>query len=581
MTLRKLHAFAAGAAALFGAGAIAPAVTAQGAPVLKLPVHWNRLYDYDEIVQLVQRIAATWPEMVEARTIGQSTEGRDLWILIVHNPRTGAHTDKPAFYSDANIHGNEVQGAEANLYTVCYLLERYGRVEQITALLDRVALYIVPSVNVDARVHWFAEANTSSSFRSGAMPVDSDLDGRADEDPADDLDGDGHITQMRKRVPLGEGTHRELRDHPGLMERVRGEQQGDWLMLGSEGIDNDGDGRVNEDGPGGYDLNRNWPSGWAPGYVQFGAGAYPLSQPESRAVADFILAHPNIAGCQAFHNAGGMILRGPGYADYGEYPRADVAVYDTLGREGEFLLPFYRYMVIHKDLYTVWGGFVNWTYEGLGIFSFTNEMWARSRMMQDDERLSAEDRRRWEDRLTLGESYRPWRSYEHPLYGAIEIGGAAKMTGRLPPTWLMEEELHRNAAFVIYHAGEMPETTLSAPRVQPAPGGLHYVDVEVRNARTIPTRSAHAAAKQIGLPDRLTLRGDGIEVLAGGEPTDRFRLQRIDLQERAPQTLRREGGVPGHGRWQARWIVRGAPGTAFEIEFRAEKALDATVRGTL
>ena len=84
------------------------------------------------------------------------------------------------------------------------------------------------------------------------------------------------------------------------------------MLLGFEGIDNDGDGLVNEDPPGGYDLNRNWPADWQPNYVQNGSRDYPFQLPETRAVANFLLAQPNVAGVQSFHNAGGMILRGPG-----------------------------------------------------------------------------------------------------------------------------------------------------------------------------------------------------------------------------------------------------------------------------
>ena len=154
--------------------AVAAPATAQGNKTYKLPLHWNRLYDYDEIVALIDRMQRTWPKMLRVRSLGKSTEGRDLWMLTVNNPDTGDHRDKPAFYTDANIHGNEVQGAETNLYLVWYLMEHYGVLPQITELVDRVAFYVVPSVNVDARAHWFAEPHTSSSFRSGAMPVDDD-----------------------------------------------------------------------------------------------------------------------------------------------------------------------------------------------------------------------------------------------------------------------------------------------------------------------------------------------------------------------------------------------------------------------
>ena len=97
------------------------------------------------------------------------------------------------------------------------------------------------------------------------------------------------------------------------------------MLLGSEGIDNDGDGRVNEDPVGGYDGNRNWASNWQPNYIQGGAMDYPFQLPEAKAVNDFLMTHPNIAGVQSYHNNGGMILRGPGAEWQGEYPARDVA----------------------------------------------------------------------------------------------------------------------------------------------------------------------------------------------------------------------------------------------------------------
>jgi hypothetical protein len=64
---------------------------------------------------------------------------------------------------------------------------------------------------------------------------------------------------------------------------------------------------VNEDGAGGYDMNRNWPADWQPEWIQGGAGPYPLNWPETRAIGDFLLAHPNVAALQSYHNAGGMM----------------------------------------------------------------------------------------------------------------------------------------------------------------------------------------------------------------------------------------------------------------------------------
>ncbi len=116
-----------------------------------------------------------------------------------------------------------------------------------------------------------------------------------DEDKAEDLDGDGATTQMRVKSP--NGTFKMSREDPrSMVPRGPGETGGEYYLVLSEGIDNDADGSFNEDGVGGIDMNRNFPRTWALPYMQNGAGAFPLSEPETRATLDFIVAHPNITG---------------------------------------------------------------------------------------------------------------------------------------------------------------------------------------------------------------------------------------------------------------------------------------------
>jgi hypothetical protein len=314
-----------------------PGLAAGRAPRVEIP--WNRFYDEPEIKAQFARLEAQWPELLSHEVIATSVEGREMPVWILNDPASGPHSVKSAMWVDANVHGNEVQGAEAVLYLAWYLLENKGTNERVDELLGRVAFYLLPMVNPDGRAHWFNEANNPHSSRSGVAPIDNDRDGLFDEDGPDDLNGDGAIVQMRKHVP-GEGTHRLDPDDPRIMVRVPPDQRGDWIYLGSEGVDDDGDGRVNEDGLGGYDMNRAWPSLWMPDHVQYGAGPYPLYWPETLGIATFIVEHPNIGAVQSFHNAGGMILRGPGAEVYGEYPRQDLRVYDEIGRDGERMLPF-------------------------------------------------------------------------------------------------------------------------------------------------------------------------------------------------------------------------------------------------
>ena len=538
----------------------------------RVDIAWNRLYDYPDIYAHLDRLAAEWPELLSYETIGHSVESREMRVYILNNGATGEDRSKPAMWVDGNVHGNEVQGGEAIVYLAWYLLENYGSNERVTELVDTTAFYPLPMVNPDGRASWFNDAHSPHSSRTGVQPTDNDLDGSFDEDAPDDLNGDGHIVQMRKHVP-GEGTHRLDPDDPRVMVRVEPNDEGrrgDWIYVGSEGIDNDGDGRVNEDGPGGYDMNRAWPSLWMPNHIQYGAGPYPLYWPETRCIARFLIDHPNVAAVQSFHNAGGMILRGPGAEAYGSYPRGDVAVYDELGKDGEKMLPFYRYMIIWKDLYSVFGGFVTWTYEGLGIISFTNELWTGSRNSPDD-RVKREDGRHWfDDHLLMGEGFVDWEPYEHPLYGSVEIGGFKKDVGRVPPSFLIEEMLHRNALFCVLHAEAMPKVVIGEPVVTDLGNGVRAVDVIVENHHLIPTRSAMAAQKGIGSPDLFFLEGDGIEVLAGGERSDRFRPERIELQENEPERLVFDEGIGGRGQLRVRWLVRGS-GSAV-LRYEGEKA---------
>ena len=529
------------------------------APTVEIP--WNRFYDYDEIYALLDRLAAQWPELVSMEVIGHSVENREMRVYTLNDPATGPAESKPAMWVDGNVHGNEIQGGEAIVYMAWYLLENRGHVERVTELFEHSAFYLLPMVNPDGRASWFADAHNASSSRSGRMPIDNDGDGLFDEDGPNDLDGDGHIVMMRKYAP-GEGTHRLNADDPRVLERVpRNDKglRGDWLLLGSEGLDDDGDGRVNEDSDGGYDMNRSWPSMWQPGHVQYGAGPYPLYWPEARCIAEFILAHPNIAGVQSFHNAGGMILRGPGADSFGDYPRADLRVYDELGNDGERMLPFYRYMVIWKDLYTVFGGFVNWTYEGLGIISFTNELWTRSRQYPDDSNdRSGGGRHDFDDTLLMGAGFIDWHPYEHPLYGEVELGGFRKDVGRVPPTFLIEEMLHRNALFTLKHADAMPRVAVRSLEVSDLGDGTFAVDAVFENQHLIPTRTARAADKRVGTPDVISISGDGIEVLAGGVRRDRFRPEVLDWVEREPARILAEGGIPGRGELRVRWFVTGS-----------------------
>ncbi|MCZ6836173.1 MAG: M14 family metallopeptidase [Planctomycetota bacterium] len=556
-----------------------PAIAQQQVPS-RVDIAFNRYYDYDEITDLLHQLVEAYPELLSLQSLGKSEQGREMWMVTLNNPETGDDSEKPAMWIDGNVHGNEVQAAETVLYTIWYLAKSYGEVEPLTKLMDRCAFYLLPMQNPDGRDYWFDEPNTPSSSRSGQRPTDNDYDGQLDEDGPEDLDGDGHIGRMWRFDP--NGMFRRNAKDPRIIERVGDGEKGELSRAGSEGIDNDGDGRINEDGPGGYDMNRNWPTDWQPNYIQFGAGDYPFDRPETKAIGQFILAHPNIAAGQSYHNSGGMILRGPG-ASYAKdtYPRSDLRMYDKLGEAGEEMLPFYRYMVLYVDLYTVHGGFVNWLAEGLGIASFTNELWSSAKILQSKEaRLDSEGRMRWQDRVLFGQTFTDFTEYDHPTLGRVLIGGGTKYSSRNTPPFMLEEGCHRNFAFTMFHAGHMPQISFDWVEVKSLGDDLWQITLEIGNEKIIPSRTGIAAANKIGQPDRLTLSGDGVQVVVSGRLNDRFDTTINTVKDRK-HIIRHESGIPGEGRSTFRYLVTGPTGASVTLRYEAEKTMNIETTFTL
>jgi len=540
--------------------------SAQGSdPQFRVKLDFNRWHDYAELREDLLRLERAYPKFLRYSSIGKSYEGRDMMVMTINNPDTGPEESKAAMYIEANVHGNEIQGGEVCLYTVWYLMENYDKIAEVKRLVDERVFYILPTVNPDG--HDYFMHGTGSGARSGHVPVDDDNDGLFDEDPPNDLNGNGVIEQIRKYVP-GEGDFRISHRDPRIMERVPDGERGDWVLLGSEGIDDDGDGRVNEDGPGSYDPNRNWASDWQPDYIQGGAMDYPFQLPEARAVADFMMARPNIAGVQSYHNSGGMILRGPGAEWMGEYPSEDVAFYDRLGQQGERILPYYRYIVIWSGLYTVHGGFIDWTNDGLGITSFSNELWNGSQYFNSPELIEqqedpdspiSQDRARYffDDYLEFGDEYVEWAPFEHPEYGAVELGGWKKYFGRVPPRFMNEELAHRNMAFSLYQADQMPLMQMGETTVERVGGNVYRVRVELVNDKIMPTITALAARNHVVPPDLLTLEGN-VEVITAGLVRNKFQPGPTDqIDQHDLKRIMFHNGHPGQTRRIVEYLVNG------------------------
>ncbi len=571
--------------------AVLPSSAAARDEAITVPLRFDRYYSLEDMYKSVQALVKAYPRMAVLEEVGRSDEGRPIYAVTVNNPATGRPTDKPAIYVDGNTHGNEIQGGEICLYLLQYILSNYGTNPEVTELLDRACFYVVPVVNADGRYHFFADANSPNSNRTLRIPMDDDHDGLVDEDGAEDLDGDGNLCMMRKRDAFGQ--YKTDPADPRLMVRVKPGEKGEWTILGEEGIDNDGDGIINEDGAGYVDPNRNWGFEWEPQYVEQGAGPYPFAGKGLKALAEWIYSKPNIAVGWTFHNCGGMFLRGPSSKRIGEYPRSDVAVYDFVGKQAEKIIPGYKYMLSWKELYPTYGDSGEWLTEMTGAYGFVAEVYqtraegfhgqagkGRPEGGDDgapdmmDDGVSELERLKFNDELTQGELYKPWKTFKHPVYGEVEIGGWVKMSTRLPAPFLIGEMVHRNAMTVLFSAKNVPEVGLEITEVKALGGGLFRVRTRLTNSRMVPSMSALAQKNRIYPMDMLTVSGRGVKVLAGGTLYDSLRGE-VAYNDKRPELQFLT--VPSFGKIEHQFLVEGSGELKVAYESRHAGRREKTV----
>ncbi len=476
---------------------------------------FKHYHTYTEMVWWFKTWADEYPDLIDLYVVAQSFGGQDIYQLTVTNKKTGKDTDKPAMFIDGNRHSGEVTAAESAFWMLHHMLTNYGRDPEITRLLDHFAFYFRPKNNPDGSLLYLETAQT---LRSTVRPYDNDGDGLLDEDPGEDLDGDGQIRQMRIKREKGKGSFLiDPRDPKGRLMMRAEEGQGEFDIL-SEGIDNDGDGRINEDGVGGLDLHRNYPENWRPmeeatgrGFTQRGAGAYPLSEVETRSLVVFVLEHPNISVMNTMDTTVPMHLRPPSTSPSEErmYPE-DLALYKHFDEKGKEISGYER----AGDVYQDYGGgrplfghspdFGYWYY---GAIWYGDELWNGGRVgdYDGDGETDEWDRLQYNDKELLVSRFQEWKKVIHPVYGEVEVGGwDGKFFRQNPPPELLEKWIEKEARFNLMLAGSLPMVVMHDPVIQ-GRNGEYTIEVEVENRGFLPTALKQAQLVKIVHPDRIEL----------------------------------------------------------------------------
>lgn len=107
-------------------------------------------HNYDELTYALESLHQMYPELCDLYSIGQSVDGRELWVLVISGATPEHHTvGVPEVKYVGNMHGNEVVGREMLLHFAEDLLCKYNFDEDITRFVDRTRVHILPTMNPD------------------------------------------------------------------------------------------------------------------------------------------------------------------------------------------------------------------------------------------------------------------------------------------------------------------------------------------------------------------------------------------------------------------------------------------------
>jgi len=553
-----------------------------------MAISQDKYVDHGELTDYLQSLQKAFPGYASLEEAGRSLENREIWAVTITDRSSGRPENKPALYLDACIHAGEITGTQVCLAFMDALLDGAGKDPVIDRLLATRTFYVLPRTNPDG-----AERFIHTEFESWGNLRPFLLDPETDGLERCDIDGNKLLLLMRKKDPNGEWKISE-KDGRLMIPREPYEYDGAYYSIYPEGLLK-GEEVTADDFkvlPRKYQLNmnRNYPDGWNIQTAISEGGEYPLSEPETRAVALFIMAHRNIGMIQDLHTNAGVILRPYSYQDDSHIPALDMEImrqfgemakketgYDTVGVFEAFATP---------NEPPRRGCLDDWTYDSLGMLSLCTELWNLAEKVgigheegnYYPDQLKTEEEElmmlRWNDEQLGGKNFINWTAFDHPQLGPVELGGWNwKYTVKNPPVQYLAEECRKVTAMLLKQANFLPELMVKSAKTEKLAEGLYKLSLTVENAGFLPSFIvAKALENKVAPTVTATLSADGgftpvkgKTVQSLGHLAGRIRMDRAfyfgDPTEGVPQKAA-----------TVSWVVRAEEGTRFTVRIASEKA---------
>ncbi len=463
----------------------------------------------EDLLVFLKSMSQTHPRYFDYESIGKSSLGEDIYLITLTDKENKHHSEKPAFWIDANIHASEVTGTQAAVFFVERFLDpNHADLSVYKELLKKMTYYLLPRFSPDGARAFFKETNSSRS-----TPLQSNYE--HSNFKRQDMDGDGEITMMRWKDNAG--PFKELQGHPGvLVPREATDFSFDsetFYQVVPEGIWKDFDGfKKAKNYDFGYDFNRQSPSFFAPEGVQRGAGTLPLEFSETRSVAEAVRQRTNIFASNSYHTYGGFIIKTPANIKETRLPLEDrlriEKIGQTLSEKTGYTLHSGADDFVYVPGQPLPGTFDEWYYLHLGIVGLTIEFWDVwnkagmnwKRAVEKYETLSSQNMVKllgWaKENLKRAEYFKEWTVFEHPQLGPVEIGGfktAFFLTN--PPIRFLGDEIEKgfNASFAVSKMA--PVVEIASVDLKKVEGSVSELSVVVKNAGYFPSYGSMQALK--------------------------------------------------------------------------------------
>ena len=523
--------------------------------------------DHPALTEALGRVAAAHPDSVKVESLARSKGGRDVWIAAVSK----GGKDKPARPSIlvvANLEADHVVGSQVAL----------GLVERLAGGdpkdLEGRTIYVVPRLNPDGAER-LLKGPVRADIRANLTAIDRDRDGKQNEDGPNDLDGDGLALAMRFKD--AKATLVPDAKDPRIARKAdvaKGEKPA--FSESTEGLDDDGDGSIDEDPVGGVNLNRNWPHGWLEYNPE--TGAYPTSEPEVNGLIRFAYAHPEIVAVWSFglnDNLKGNPTTLPADAPHlteiikafatatapkGDAPKDEPAkkaeapkdepkpepAKDEVPKKAEAppadaprpkaqgkgqgraggprggggpaaAAPAQSAPAPGLEG-TTDGALGEWAYQQFGVVGIASRLWSRPEAAPGSPPLSGDGDARWlewNDKVMGGSAFVPFHPVDHPTLGKVEVGGWKPGVRLNPPIELVPAIVDTHFAFLKDLAGRMPNLSIKEAKAEAKGGGIFEIKATVENTGTLPTALAQGVVTRKPLPVLVKLEVGDAKLLSG------------------------------------------------------------------